>query len=153
MKREVRLHLPLAQGTSFKLHLCNKYAMPLPQEAKAFVLGADGAFTVSLEVNTEETCWSVDVLPRHSLFWVHEGEGVQEVDMSVQQYPPRSLPTFAADKDATLNVVNTMGMALCDTPMTQEEKRLMCRYDAYDEKGDDMLMCEIDNKVGATYAQ
>ncbi len=151
MTREVKISLPFAQGTAFKLYFCNKYAVPFHNTTRELVLGASGEVIVDLEVNAEDTCWKVDLLTHDNIFWVHEAEGVQNVDMTMRQYPQRSLLTLSGDKDSLPNVVNAIDMSMCYGVLTQEEQRLMCRYDKYYEDGQDMLICDIDAKVGVTY--
>lgn len=148
MTRKVYGSCLLSEGGSLELALCNKYENAIEDESLFVDVDVDGTFAVTLEVNEDDTCWAARNCEPPRIFWVYDGEGIQEVNLMEKVYRKNTLPALFATDEATLlsNVVSILDRSGKEQAITsEEEQRFMCRFLCREDE--DEQMKEVDELI------
>ena len=148
MTRDISGICTLEEQDILEIVLCDKYGRSLSEESVTVDIGTNGVFVVALEINENDTCWVAANNNPSRAFWVFAGENEQEVDLNTVVYPRNYLPVYtrASIEETSLNVNRSLAVLACGSSLpSEEEQRIICRYDAYSLGEEDVFMCKIDN--------
>jgi len=154
--RTVQLSTGLEEGDTLTLEVCSKYMHSLGAVVTSHRVDATGMVTVELEESKDDecVCASLGSDTTKKVFWVHEGSGVQKINLLQRVYPRNVLPVFLNSEDEVIgvNAEYVMGKVFCGDPVTcEEEQRLLKRHCDWQETNDDEPMCRVDKLLEERY--